>query len=81
MDYIAAEAPDGATGLHKFDDAFQSNRPFAILAMFRVIILILAFVPLWPFALSGQVQLGSEALAATGFKELQGKRVGLITNP
>src|SRR5947207_5768779 len=28
-----------------------------------------------------QVQLGSEALAANGFKELQGKRVGLITNP
>src|SRR6185503_15322210 len=28
-----------------------------------------------------QVQLGSEALAANGFRELQGKRVGLITNP
>src|SRR5438876_12223334 len=28
-----------------------------------------------------QVQLGSEVLAANGFKELQGKRVGLITNP
>ncbi|HVY71125.1 MAG TPA: DUF1343 domain-containing protein [Verrucomicrobiae bacterium] len=32
-------------------------------------------------ALSAQVQLGSEALAAGGFKELQGKRVGLLTNP
>src|SRR5438874_11932091 len=28
-----------------------------------------------------QVQLGTEVLAANGFKELQGKRVGLITNP
>jgi uncharacterized protein YbbC (DUF1343 family) len=28
-----------------------------------------------------QVQLGCEVLAAGGFKELQGKRVGLITNP
>src|SRR5688572_26955059 len=28
-----------------------------------------------------QVQLGSDMLAANGFKELQGKRVGLITNP
>ena len=28
-----------------------------------------------------QVQPGSEVLAANGFKELQGKRVGLITNP
>src|SRR2546427_9269836 len=28
-----------------------------------------------------QVQLGSEVLTANGFKELQGKRVGLITNP
>jgi len=30
---------------------------------------------------SAQVQLGSDVLAANGFKELQGKRVGLITNP
>ena len=28
-----------------------------------------------------QVQLGNEVLAAGGFQELQGKRVGLITNP
>src|SRR5438067_5538736 len=28
-----------------------------------------------------QVQLGTEVLAANGFKELQGKLVGLITNP
>jgi uncharacterized protein YbbC (DUF1343 family) len=28
-----------------------------------------------------QVRLGSDVLAANGFKELQGKRVGLITNP
>src|SRR5439155_27144689 len=32
-------------------------------------------------AAPAQVQLGSEVLAANGFKELQGKRVGLITNP
>lgn len=30
---------------------------------------------------SAQVQLGSDTLAANAFKELQGKRVGLITNP
>src|SRR5438874_7041273 len=36
----------------------------------------------WTAATAGaQVQLGSEVLAATGFQELQGKRVGLITNP
>jgi uncharacterized protein YbbC (DUF1343 family) len=29
----------------------------------------------------GPVELGSEILAAGGFQELQGKRVGLITNP
>ncbi len=29
----------------------------------------------------GEVRLGSEVLAAGGFRELQGKRVGLITNP
>jgi len=28
-DYIAAEAPECATVLCKFDDAFQSKRPFA----------------------------------------------------
>ncbi len=28
-----------------------------------------------------QVQLGNEVMAAGGFKELQEKRVGLITNP
>jgi len=31
--------------------------------------------------LHAQVQLGNETLAAGGFKELRGKRVGLITNP
>ncbi len=34
-----------------------------------------------PWALAAQVQLGNEGLAAGGFKELLGKRVGLITNP
>jgi len=38
---------------------------------------VLALVQIAP----GQVQLGSEVLAANGFRELQGKRVGLITNP
>src|SRR5256885_11222277 len=38
---------------------------------------VLAVVPL----ATAQVQLGSDLLAANGFKELQGKRVGLITNP
>src|SRR6266508_4953344 len=38
---------------------------------------VLALVQVAP----AQVQLGSEVLAANGFKELQGKRVGLITNP
>jgi uncharacterized protein YbbC (DUF1343 family) len=36
---------------------------------------------LCPFSLCAQVQPGNEVLAANGFKELQGKRVGLITNP
>ncbi len=31
--------------------------------------------------LAAQVKLGNEVLAASGFKVLQGKRVGLITNP
>src|SRR5213592_2411773 len=36
----------------------------------------------WTEATFGaQVQLGNEVLASGGFKELQGKRVGLITNP
>jgi uncharacterized protein YbbC (DUF1343 family) len=38
---------------------------------------ILRLVPL----AEAQVQLGSEALAANGFKELLGKRLALITNP
>jgi len=33
------------------------------------------------FFLKAEVKLGSETLAADGFKVLQGKRVGLITNP
>ena len=38
---------------------------------------VLALMP----AATAQVQLGSEVLAANEFQELQGKRVGLITNP
>src|SRR5947207_2599915 len=41
----------------------------------------LAAVSWWISTAAAQVQLGSEVLAGTGFKELQGKRVGLITNP
>jgi uncharacterized protein YbbC (DUF1343 family) len=40
---------------------------------------------LWSLAaslpLAAQVRLGNEALAASGFEELRGKRVGLLTNP
>jgi uncharacterized protein YbbC (DUF1343 family) len=32
-------------------------------------------------SVAAQMQLGSEVLAASGFRELQGKRVGLLTNP
>lgn len=32
-------------------------------------------------AANAEVKLGNEVLVATGFKALQGKRVGLITNP
>jgi len=48
-------------------------------ALIRFVFLagVLALVPDAP----AQVQLGSDVLAANGFKELQGKRVGLITNP
>src|SRR5947199_7209993 len=48
-----------------------------ILIRFVFLAGILALVPEAP----AQVQLGSDVLAANGFKELQGKRVGLITNP
>jgi uncharacterized protein YbbC (DUF1343 family) len=34
-----------------------------------------------PVTTSAAVQLGSETLASGGFRQLQGKRVGLITNP
>ena len=44
------------------------------------LILLAAVLPLVPVA-TAQVQLGSDVLAADGFRELQGKRVGLITNP
>src|SRR5438552_11585620 len=43
-------------------------------------VLLAGVVVLIPVAVA-EVQLGSEAFAATGFRELQGKQVGLITNP
>src|SRR5207247_4718306 len=48
-----------------------------ILIRFVFLAGILALVPV----ATAQVQLGSDVLAADGFRELQGKRVGLITNP
>ncbi|HKS37816.1 MAG TPA: exo-beta-N-acetylmuramidase NamZ domain-containing protein [Verrucomicrobiae bacterium] len=46
-----------------------------LLGWFTILALVLAI------DIQAQVQLGSEVLAANGFKELLGKRVGLITNP
>ena len=34
-----------------------------------------------PWAARAEVELGNEVLAAAQFKVLQGKRIGLITNP
>src|SRR6266700_1832382 len=48
-----------------------------VLARLALLAGVLTLAP----AASAEVQLGSEVLAANGFKELQGKRVGLITNP
>src|SRR2546430_561253 len=48
----------------------RAGIPFSLAAVLAVVQLATA-----------QVQLGSDLLAANGFKELQGKRVGLITNP
>jgi uncharacterized protein YbbC (DUF1343 family) len=36
---------------------------------------------LWVAGANAQVRLGNDVLETNGFKELQGKRVGLITNP
>jgi len=44
--------------------------------------LVLAFLALASaVSLKAEVKLGNEVLAAGGFKALQGKRIGLITNP
>jgi uncharacterized protein YbbC (DUF1343 family)/LysM repeat protein len=48
-----------------------------VLTRFVFVALAFAVVPI----ATAQVQLGSDVLAANGFKELEGKRVGLITNP
>lgn len=48
--------------------------------MKQVLILFLAAVAV-PTALGAQVKLGNEVLAGHKFRELAGKRVGLITNP
>ncbi len=44
-------------------------------------LMICAVTLLAPAIGPAQVRLGNETLAAGGFKELQGKRVGLLTNP
>ncbi len=48
-------------------------------ALIRFVLLAAVLTPVT--VVSAQVQLGSDVLAANGFTELQGKRVGLITNP
>src|SRR5882724_1809360 len=47
------------------------------LVRFALLAVVLTLIP----EARAQVHLGSEVLAANGYKELQGKRVGLITNP
>lgn len=49
--------------------------------MYRVywVLIIIAF--LFPATLRARVKLGNEVLVSRGFKELQGKRIGLICNP
>src|SRR6266568_5101935 len=47
------------------------------LVRFALLAGVLTLVP----EAKAQVQLGSDVLASNGFQELQGKRVGLITNP
>jgi uncharacterized protein YbbC (DUF1343 family) len=42
---------------------------------------LLLAVMVLPLATRGEVKLGNEVLAASHFKVLQGKRVGLLTNP
>jgi len=42
---------------------------------------LLALAVAWPCAASAEVKLGNEVLADAQFKVLQGKRIGLITNP
>jgi uncharacterized protein YbbC (DUF1343 family) len=51
--------------------------PFALMFCFRCVFSLVLFIQ----AGCAQVLLGNEVLAATGFKELQDKRVGLLTNP
>jgi uncharacterized protein YbbC (DUF1343 family) len=47
---------------------------------FHILFLTLAVCLTW-IPCNAQVRLGSEVLAESGFRELQGKRIGLITNP
>ncbi|MBU6402197.1 MAG: DUF1343 domain-containing protein [Verrucomicrobia bacterium] len=49
--------------------------------MMRARIAVLLVLWLLPLVVAGQIQLGDEVLAADGCRELQGKRVGLLTNP
>lgn len=47
----------------------------------KKISVLLSFIAVAALSLSAQVKPGIEVLRDNGFKELQGKRVGLITNP
>jgi uncharacterized protein YbbC (DUF1343 family) len=49
--------------------------------MLLLVRLVVAGCLLAAVSVCAEVQLGSEVLGANGFTELQGKRVGLITNP
>ena len=57
------------------EDIYQNIIGGGVLAV--VLTLALAL----PLAARAEVKLGNEVLAASKFKALQGKRVGLITNP
>ena len=52
-----------------------------VVALAVVLAAVLAVTLALPLAARAEVKLGNEVLAASKFKVLQGKRVGLITNP
>lgn len=60
--------------------SFTESQSPVTLTRVRSIVLTL-LVLLAPFLAQARVKLGSEVLAENGFRELRGKRVGLLTNP